>query len=138
MAHSVEGPMPRRNEQLPTTDTSNNLSLQDGLRKLIGSKLSSVEFVMDYVQLRFDGPTLTAYTTPAVVRNDEKYAWDEPGYRDALCGQIGHLLQEVSVDEQVKLTFDNAASVLISLRDEDYSGAEALYLSLDKTHWWVA
>jgi hypothetical protein len=114
-----------------------NPTLADALRKLVDHVLSSVEFVADYVQLRFDGPTLTAYTTPAVVRNNEKYLWGEPGYRDALCGEIGHQLRQIAVDEQVRLTFDDGVSVLISLRDEDYSGPEALHFSLDKDHWWV-
>jgi hypothetical protein len=36
------------------------------LELLEGTQLSSVEFVQDYVQLRFDGPTLTAVTPPRV------------------------------------------------------------------------
>ena len=120
------------------THTEQDRTLADGLRKLIGSKLSSIEFVMDYVQLRYDGPTLTAYTTPTVVRDNDKYAWGGSGYRDALCDQISHELRQVEVDEQVRLTFDDGVSVLISLRDEDYTGPESLHFSLDKDHWWVA
>ena len=38
-------------------------ALNDGQAALLGERLSSVEFVLnDYVQLRFDGPTLTANT----------------------------------------------------------------------------
>ena len=36
------------------------------LSVLIGHQLSSVEFVQDYLQLRFDGPCLTAVTHPRV------------------------------------------------------------------------
>ena len=36
------------------------------LQIIVGEKLSSVTFVMDYVQLGFDGPLLTAYSGPEV------------------------------------------------------------------------
>src|SRR5690242_9135647 len=50
-----------------------------------GSQLSSVEFVQDYVQLRFDGPCLTAITWPVVTVGQQRFRLETPGYRDALC-----------------------------------------------------
>jgi len=45
-------------------------SLVDALQVLIGEQLNSVEFVLDYVQLRFNGPCLSVYTNvQKVTRN---------------------------------------------------------------------
>jgi len=42
-------------------------------KKLIGEQLSSVEFVQDYLQLHFDGRTITAYVWPKVFVNIETF-----------------------------------------------------------------
>ena len=56
---------------------------------LRGRRLSSVEFVVnDYVQLRFDGPTLNAYAHPVVSVQGHDFGWGESGYRDALCDRV--------------------------------------------------
>jgi len=121
------------------TNTPTNQSLADALGSLNGHVLSSVEFVADYAQLRFDGPTLTAYTPPTVSWGTESHIWGEPGYRDALCRQIGCRVERTAVDDaQVSIAFESGAAVLISLRDEDYRGPEALQFSLDKERIWVA
>lgn len=79
LGHRAEGIMSDRGTQ----DEEQPLSI------LVGSELSSVEFVRDYVQLRFDGPTLTAVTHGVVTLPDGQYGAATPGYRDALCSRIG-------------------------------------------------
>ena len=56
--------------------------------ELISSQLSSIEFVQDYLQIRFDGPCINV-TNPLTVKADGKEitSWDA-GFRDLLCGQI--------------------------------------------------
>ena len=120
------------------TNAPTNQTLADALGNLAGHALSSVEFVADYVQLRFDGPTLTAYSAPTVSWGSESHVWGEPGYRDALCRQIGCRIERTAVDDQqVSIAFESGATVLISLRDDDYRGPEALQLLLDKDRIWV-
>ena len=115
-----------------------NQTLADGLEKIVGEKLSSVEFVMDYVQFRFSGPVLSAFTQPTVTRGHETKTWGEAGYADALCKQIGRRVERTAVnDEHVSIAYENGTLVLISLRDDDYRGPEALKFSLDKDHVWV-
>jgi len=46
-------------------------SLVDALQVLIGEQLSSVEFVLDYVQLRFNGPCFTVYTN--IQRHEKRH-----------------------------------------------------------------
>jgi hypothetical protein len=121
------------------TDTLMNPTLADAIGKLVGHALSSVEFVADYVQLRFDGPTLTAYTPPTLRCGSERHIWGQAGYRDALCRQIGCRVERTAVEhDQVSIAFEGRAMVLISLRDNDYRGPEALQFSLDKDRIWVA
>ena len=97
------------------------------LKVLEGSKLSSVEFVQDYVQLRFDGPTLTAITPPRIRVLDELLEWGRQGYRDALCDRIGKLVSHASTipEQEIKIEFEDGASISISLHPGDYRAAEA-------------
>jgi len=67
-----------------------------------GQELSAVEFVGDYLRLRFDGPMLTLYAWPHVLLADFSLGFGEPEYRNALCAQIA-----------------------LSLREEELSGPEA-------------
>jgi hypothetical protein len=121
------------------TDTARNQTLADAIAKLPGHVLSSVEFVADYVQLRFDGPNLTAYTPPSVSWGSENYTWGQARYRDVLCGRIGSRVESTSVDDQqVSIAFESGPVIRISLRDADYRGPEALQFSLDKDRVWVA
>jgi hypothetical protein len=108
------------------------------LASLVGRELSSVEFVRDYVQLRFDGPYLTAVTHPSVDVAGTRYTWGRPGFRDALCERIGQVVARASVTEheQVRLEFGDGAAVVISLEDKDYCGPEAVLYFADEG-WWV-
>jgi len=117
-----------------------NPPLADALKALVGEQLSSVEFVADYVQLWFDGPCLTAHTPPTVSRGDEKLMWGDLRYRDALCEQIGRVVEHTLANgEKVAIVFDNGATISISLREQDYRGPEALEFWLDrKERIWVA
>jgi hypothetical protein len=106
-------------------------TLAEALRELVGRVLSSVGFVADYVQLGFDGPGMNAFTAPTVARGSESLSLGQPGYRDGLCGQIGHGVESTEVnDRQVSIIFDNQVTISISLRDDDYGGPEALEFSL--------
>jgi hypothetical protein len=113
-------------------------TLADALEELIGRQLSSVTFVMDYVQLSFDGPCLTAYTMPTVTSGSQSFSLGYPGYRDALCARIACRVERTLVDDQrVSIIFEGA-SISVSLRDEDYLGPEALQFCLDeKDCVWV-
>lgn len=68
------------------------------LSRLVGFRLYSVEFVMDYVQLRFDGPTddmpvLNCDVLPAVETPTGLIAPGQLGWADALRALIpGHVI----------------------------------------------
>ena len=52
-----------------------------------GEELKSVEFVEDYLQLRFGEPLLRLYAWPHVLLPDFPVAFGEPEYRNALCSR---------------------------------------------------
>ena len=115
------------------------MSFANALHFLEGEQLSSVEFVQDYVQLRFDGPRLTVYTSVhKVTRNEKSVAWGDAGYRDALCSLIGHKVKKALVidSESLSFTFDDGSVWSMSLRDEDYRGPEALMYNDDLREIW--
>ncbi len=97
------------------------------LSGIIGEELTAVEFVQDYLQLRFDGPLLTLYAWPHVLLSEYSIAFGEPEYRNALCSQIGEKVEEATLDEGDSLTIklENETVLALSLREEDLDGPEA-------------
>lgn len=102
------------------------------------AQLSAVTFVSDYVQLHFDGPTINAFTLPAVVVRDSILVGGDVGYRDALCARIGATVVDAYADpgDALRIVFSDGSSFLISLRPEDRQTAEAaLYLDGQANEW---
>lgn len=94
---------------------------------LEGQELTAVEFVSDYLRLRFDGPMLTLYAWPHVLLADFSIAFGEPEYRNALCAQIGEMVAKAHLEELDSLTieFESGTVIALSLREEDLDGPEA-------------
>ena len=107
--------------------------------ELIGTQLSSVEFVQDYLQLRFDGPTINV-TNPLTVKTDQKtiVSWNN-GFRDLLCEQITKIVDRIDIEpeKQFKITFADRSEITISLRPEDFDSPEAVYAHGFKNNRWV-
>ena len=100
---------------------------------LEGQELSAVEFVADYLRLRFDGPMLTLYAWPHVLLADFSVAFGEPEYRNALCAQIGEMVATATLEELDALTieFESGTVLALSLREEDLDGPESGSYSAD-------
>ena len=100
---------------------------------VIGEELKAVEFVEDFLQLRFEGPLFTLYEWPHVLLTDFSVAYGEPEYRNALCAQIGEKVVQASLEEGDALTieFENGTVFGLSLREEDLDGPEAGSFSAD-------
>ncbi len=113
--------------------------LKAELAQLIGRELSSIEFVRDYVQLRFDGITFTV-TNPLQV--DDAYgsaSFGSHGFCDRVCALIGVPVTDVHLIEDAALTvvFRNAATITVSLRPEDYTTPEAVVIHTSPSDVWV-
>lgn len=94
---------------------------------IVGEELTAVEFVQDYLQLRFDGPLLTLYAWPHLLLSDYSIAFGEPEYRNLLCEQIGEKVEEASLEEGDALTvkLENGTVFALSLREEDLEAPQA-------------
>jgi hypothetical protein len=109
-------------------------------KALRGRQLSSVEFVQDYLQLRFDGPCLTLLTWPRVIDDRKVFGFNDPGYRDALCALIGQLIAQVSFSQdhsKLIIAFENESGLEISLHENDPSILEAVKFDNTDGEWWV-
>ena len=67
------------------------------LDQLVGRQLSSVEFVQDYFQLRFDGPTINVLTSTQVSSPSASAEAGQSCFRDLLCERIAHKVIAVSI-----------------------------------------
>jgi hypothetical protein len=101
----------------------------DVLRSLIGEELNAVSFVMDYVELHFNGPVVRCIADP--VASDEIRSWrfPEAGSRDALCSLIGVTLAAVDFEEDkyLGLGFSDGRRVTIPLSDDARHRGEAVH-----------
>ena len=112
---------------------------KDTLGKLIGLELTSVEFVRDYVQLRFDGTVLSAYTLPKIYVGNKKVASPSSvGYADMLIANIGRVVKRAddSGGTEIVIEFTNEQALKISLLDKDRRADEAALMSTEEGGFW--
>jgi hypothetical protein len=100
------------------------------LDELQSQRLSSVEFVQDYIQLHFDDYTMTLYNPIKIIQGSSSLRQEESGFKDVLCHFINRNVRDVSYTkgEKVEVVFDSNSSVVVCIADKDYSGPEALML----------
>jgi hypothetical protein len=92
-----------------------------------GQELTAVEFVQDFLRIRFDGPMLTFYAWPHLLFPDFSLAYGEPEYRNGICAQIGEMVAKASLEELNALTveLESGTVIALSLREEELSGPQA-------------
>lgn len=85
---------------------------------VVGEYLSSVTFVMDYLQLGFSDYGFNMYSWPALVIANKTLVHTNVGYKDALCSLIGETLTRIDeyLDTGLTLEFKNGASISLPLR----------------------
>jgi len=106
---------------------------------IIGSELSSIEFVRDYIQFRFDGPCLTAITDPYILIDGERYNRGDTGYNDMLLHFIGQAIINVLLIENnvLSLYFSQQKSINISLDPKDIVTVEAVTYRDSSGNLWI-
>lgn len=122
---------------LPRREVKNGGSTR--LDGLIGRVLSAVVFVQDYLQLQFDGSTLTLTTWPVVETEQGEFKYGEPRYRDVLCGCIAKNVDVADVipGDRLVIGLSDRVQLAISLRSDDRVDPEAARLDQEDGHWWV-
>src|SRR5580692_5778070 len=92
----------------------------DVLTRIIGARLSSVDFVLDYLILGFDGKgALTTLVWPEIYDGATVIRFGTNGYRDRLCELITQVVRavEMTEDETMFIKFANNSGIRIPLRD---------------------
>ena len=84
---------------------------------LVGEKLSSVTFVMDYLQADFDGNRFTFYIWPVVTTENTEYKFGDTFYRDRLCSLIAKVVKHVTYvdNKEIIIDFGNNDKLFLSL-----------------------
>jgi len=96
------------------------------LGRLVGWRLYSIEFVLDYIQLRFDvdgssdAPVLTCDVRPRVVVGQSSLAPSDPGWADALVSFAGQdvVATHEAMGDGLRLDFATGSIVLRPDNDE--------------------
>jgi hypothetical protein len=112
------------------------------LGRLVGCRLYSVQFVLDYVQLRFDGlnedmPVLNCDVMPVVERHSSTVADGQLGYADALRTLISEVVTSTREATGIGLRIEfGEGAVTIHPASEDIPGPEiALLDGFGDGHW---
>jgi hypothetical protein len=113
------------------------------LGRLVGARFFSVQFVNDYVQLRFDGPgddmpVMNCDAMPMVEAGGRTFTNGEQGYGDALRGLIPNFVQRTREETGVglRVEFPDGAIVLHPDRD-DLTGPEIALLTGFEDRAWM-
>jgi len=107
---------------------------------LINRELSSIEFVRDYFQLRFDdGPLLNVINDPELFLDGKVITKTSPDFNNLLIGCIDQIVTKTFVEEDnaVEITFGHGLTIHISLKPGTYKyGPEAIYFSESTLGRW--
>jgi hypothetical protein len=97
------------------------------LQTIVGEYMSSVTFVMDYLQLGFSDYRFNMYSWPTVTVQSRTLSQRDEAYKNAICALIGETLSAVDeyLDKGLVLQFKNGSSITLFLRvGRDFPGPE--------------
>ena len=97
-------------------------------KQIVGTEMSAITFVRDYVQMHFDGPKFNVMTPMAVSAPGVASVSGDDQFRNRLCGQIGKMVAEVSIEEgkSLQIAFADGSRISMSLKEVDFVGPEGV------------
>lgn len=108
--------------------------IQENGKKLLleirGARLSSVQFVLDYLILGFDEKgALTTLVWPEIIEKGATLTFGMTRYRDSLCALITRIVENVEIasDETMVITFDDGTRLAIPLHSYKEGGERAIF-----------
>ena len=113
--------------------TPSEASVNEGealLRTICGARLTSVQFVLDYLILGFDEVgALTTLVWPDIRDGDAVFKFGMSDYRDHLCELITQVVKtvEITEDETICITFENESRIQIALRNRTVPGERNVF-----------
>jgi hypothetical protein len=96
---------------------------------LIGARLTSVQFVLEYLILGFDEKgALTTLVWPELIEANRLLRFGESGYRDLLCSWIGRVITGAAIDKDdtISIQLSESDSLRIPLGSYRGSGERAI------------
>jgi hypothetical protein len=105
------------------------LERERALSKFAGSRLTSVQFVLDYLILGFDeAGALTTLVWPKIVTAAAQIDYGADPYRNVLCSFIKTKIASstIGTDETICITFETGAELRIPLRSYQGRGERAI------------
>lgn len=109
-------------------------TIQENGRKLLheirGARLTSVQFVLNYLILGFDEKgALTTLVWPEIIDRGMTMRFGMPGYRDSLCALITKTVEDLEItnDETMRIAFDSKMRIEIPLRAYEHAGDRAIF-----------
>lgn len=112
------------------------------LSRLVGFRLFSVQFVLDYLQLRFDGvsgemPVLNCDVMPRVERGGRTIADGQIGYADSLRSLISGVVRQTREETGLglRVEFEDGAIVVHPDHDELVGSEIALLQGFEDRRW---
>jgi hypothetical protein len=100
------------------------------LNRLVGGDLSSVEFVRDYFQLRFNGPTLNVMTKATLRTARGQFTFPGASFVSELVSLISSRIIQVEQNSKEIVIYFGEGRLSMSLDPNDYD-VEALYFFYD-------
>ena len=100
------------------------------LRKIVGARLTSVQFVLNYLILGFDERgALTTLVWPELFDGKTAWKFGMPGYRDQLCELIEHIVEtlDLTPEETIIIGLTNKTQMRIALGGYKPPGEKAIF-----------
>ncbi len=108
---------------------------------LIGEKVSSVTFVMNYLQIDFEGNRFTFNIWPMITVDNIDFKFGDTLYRDKLCSLIFKIVSGIELidNEKLIIAFDESNRIYLSLdpNNPEISGPEIAYFSDINKNFYV-
>lgn len=101
------------------------------LQSLLGRQANAVCFVMDYVEVHFDGPIFRCIADPELTHQERAWRFPEPGSRDGLCELIGRNLEAVDERDGLALQLHFADGYVLTVPlgpGRDFGGESAHFV----------
>lgn len=97
--------------------------------RLVGEQMSAVAFVMDYVELHFNGRIVRALANPIVQVDGKRIRFPGVGSRDALCQLIGRSVSKAELVEGIAFTchFGGSDAIVVPLDAARHGLPEAMH-----------
>jgi hypothetical protein len=102
----------------------------ESLRSLRQKRLTSVNFVMDYIELVFEDLVLAALALPILTDSGTVLEPSRANYRDSLISKIARTVVNTSeTKEQLQVSLDDGSVIVLPLDAPSPSGPEMATLS---------